>query len=151
MSPSQVLAAIQSSVRVNLSYIDKLVVVCSGRLEQGHVDSIKQFLSWLNYEKYRRKFVFVYNKADQMSLADRQNNLLGVCERFGVTINQQMRWHTKAGPVETIDSNLAIGFPPGASFADVARDHKNFTRAVLGGGESRMSRIPVDKSACTIL
>ena len=68
MSPEDILEAIKMSVKVNMTHIDKVVVVCSGRMEQAHTESINKLLQWLNFTKNRDKFVFIYNKSDLMSL-----------------------------------------------------------------------------------
>ena len=154
MSPADVLEAIKSGVRVNLTHIDKVVVVCAGRLEKAHTDSIQAFLGWLSFTKHRDKFVFIYNKSDMLSSAEKQLNLLGMCDKFGAKINENTKWVTVRGDFVSLNLNLATGFPPGASFADVENDHTNLTRAVLCGSQHAgfsAGRIPVNKSACVIL
>ena len=83
-TPKQVLDVIKSSVKVNLCHIDKVVVVCSGRVESHHVQAISQFMKWLHYKKHRNQFVFVYNKADHCdSEEEKAENVTGMLELLG--------------------------------------------------------------------
>ena len=151
MSPTDVLEAVKTSVTVNMTHIDKVVVVCSGRMEKAHSDSINTFLKWLKFSGHKDKFVFVCNKSDTLSPADKMSNLLIMCETFGADTNQQLMWVPVEGPLVSIRSNLALGFPPNARFDDVATDHTDFVRAVLCGSQWPEERIPLAKSQCTIL
>jgi hypothetical protein len=42
----------------NLTHVDRIVVICSGRIEKAHADSIKALLQWLGYDSYERNFLF---------------------------------------------------------------------------------------------
>ena len=155
MNADDVLNAIQGTVKVNLTYIDKIVIVCSGRIEKCHSESIKQFLDWLNFKNYRDKFVFVYNKADMQSQDDRINNLLEMCSIFGANINQ-CTIQKRNDEDLLIKMNLTTGFPPSVRYREVREDHMNLTSACLcltnlPGGNVKERRIPVDKSSCIIL
>ena len=154
MSATDVFNAIKGSVKVNLTYIDKVVIVCSGRIEKPHSDSIKQFMRWLHFEDFKGQFVFVYNKSDPLSLEEKTNNLLEMCNIFGADTNQcsaVQDYITKE--VLSINMNLTTGFPPGAGYEEVGEDHTNLTNACLcvPGGNVKERRIPVDKSSCIIL
>ena len=165
MLGSDVLEAIKASVKVNLAYIDKVVIVCSGRIEKPHSDSIKKFLKWLSFSEYKDNFVFIYNKADQQSSHESVANLATMCNMFGVDATETNRWRdTETGETISIDMNLTTGFPPGASFDEIERDHTAFTRALLCEGRKEEEptqnlmgflkanrRIPVDKTKCRIL
>ena len=59
MSSTQVLEVIKSAVTINMAYIDKVIIVCSGQIEGAHVKAIQQFMGWLSYEKYKQKFVLL--------------------------------------------------------------------------------------------
>ena len=45
----QIFDMIKSSVETNLIHIDKVVVVCSDRLQHTHITAIQQFMKWLQY------------------------------------------------------------------------------------------------------
>jgi hypothetical protein len=75
MSSTDVLEVIKSSVKVNMSYIDKVIIICSGRIEGAHVEAIQQFMRWLSYEKYKQKFVLIHNKSDGLSEAEKLENI----------------------------------------------------------------------------
>ena len=75
MSPRDVLEAIKGSVKVNASYIDKVIIVCSGRIEKGHLDSIKEIMKWLKLEKYQDNVVLVYTKCENMTQSKKEVEL----------------------------------------------------------------------------
>ena len=75
MSSTEVLQVIKSSVKINMAYIDKVIIVCSGRIEGAHVEAIQQFMGWLSYEKYKQKFVLIHNKSDGLSEAEKLVNI----------------------------------------------------------------------------
>jgi len=148
LSASQVLATIKSSVKVNLAYIDKVVIVCSGRIELPHVEAIKQFMSWLQFNKYKKNFVLIYNKSDLLSESQRMENLLMMCSQFGVP-SMNYADHLLVGDAKyAIQMNLAIGFPANASYDTIKKDHESWKWAATCDVNQR---IPVDKASCTIL
>ena len=156
------LSVIKNSVRTNLSYIDKVIVVCSGRIEMKHQQAIQKFLKWLQYSDYKENFVFVYNKSDGLSEATKLTNLQFMCETFGVDTKNQAEWagnlkeilEGKSNKIvwHAIDQNLALGFPPGQDYETVQKDHKQLMRATFAVPPRDEKRIPVMKgSSCTIL
>ena len=149
MSSNEVLEVIKSSVKVNMAYIDKVIIVCSARIEGAHVEAIQQFMSWLSYEKYKQKFVLIYNKSDGLSEAEKLENIAYMvnvlkgdpsCKSINVEPN---------GDVIETNMNLPIGFPKGAAYSDVKKDHIKLIDATLAPYPEM--RIPVNKSSCTIL
>ena len=66
LSQETLLEVIKDSVEVNVGYLDKVIIVLSGRIEDPHIQAIKQFLKWLNFDKLKStgSFLFIYNKAD---------------------------------------------------------------------------------------
>ena len=147
--------AIKSSVKVSLTYVDKVVVVCSGRIEGAHADSINKFLQWLSFSRYKDMFVFVYNKADLVQdHATREENLFQMCDLFRAEMSQNNEWLDWNGDREAINMNLTTAFPPNASYSDIKSDHEMFAKACLCAGKNNISegrmqtrRIPVDKSS----
>ena len=81
-------------------------------MEKAHADSIKAFLGWLNFDRHRDKFVFVLNKSDLLSDVDKQLNLAGMLEKFGVDPWQKYTWTNEDGTVDSMKLNMALGFPP---------------------------------------
>ena len=69
---------ISKSVSTKMAYIDKVIIVCSGRIEKTTADAIKQFMRWMEYPTHKKNFVFVYNKCDGMSDAEREHSLVSV-------------------------------------------------------------------------
>jgi GTP-binding protein EngB required for normal cell division len=89
MSGREVERAIHSSVRANITYIDKVVIVCAGRIEPAMVDAVRKMMKWLKYEKFQRNFVFIYNKSDNITDFEREENLLTMCSLLGADPNQE--------------------------------------------------------------
>ena len=77
MSPKQVLDAIKTSVKVNATFLDKVVIVLSGRVEAEHKQSIKNFMSWLKLHEYQDNVVVVYTKCEGMDAGDQLEQLTG--------------------------------------------------------------------------
>ena len=140
------LELIKGSVKINLAYIDKVVIICSGRIEKTHQESIKQFMIWLDYKKYIKKFVFIYSKCDGKSDADKMNNLAYMCDILEAD-PETNTVHVVTG--EVYNMNLALGFPPNAAYENIEDDHDKLIRAVKAAYPKE--RIPVSKSSCTIL
>jgi len=69
---------------VSSSVIDKVIVVCSNRIEKGHIEAISQFMDWLSYESHKDNFVFIYNKADDLDEEEQLENIGYMCKDFGV-------------------------------------------------------------------
>ena len=146
MKSSEVLEVIKSAVMVNVAYIDKVIVVCSGRIEGNHVEAIKQCLEWLLYTTYREKFVFIYNKSDRLTDAEKLTNLAYMCNVLGADPNSYTIWESTG---YRINRNLALAFPPEASYDEIRKDHTSLTDAALA--PFPRERIPLKKSACVIL
>lgn len=126
------------------------MIVCSGRIEEPHSDSIKQFMKWLNFNDYKDKFVFVYNKSDLQSQQSRMTNLLEMCSIFGADTSQTSFMETSEGNRVAVKMNLTTGFPPLASFKDVRDDYNNFIQGCLSdgvNGPNANKRVPVPKSS----
>eukprot|EP00092_Neocalanus_flemingeri_P036942 GFUD01040216.1.p1 GENE.GFUD01040216.1~~GFUD01040216.1.p1 ORF type:complete len:429 (-),score=69.60 GFUD01040216.1:11-1297(-) len=147
LSASDVLEAIKSSVKINLAKIDKVVIVCAGRIEGPHVQAIRQFMTWLQFSKYKENFVLVYNKSDLLSEQQKMENLLTMCSKFGVPMMNT--YHSvENGRNLAIHMNLALGFPSNAPYEEVKKDHVSLVDAMT---VPVMKRIPVDKTRCIIL
>ena len=149
MSSKDVLELIKSSVKVNIAYIDKVIIICSGRIEGAHVEAIKQFMDWLSYVQYKKKFVLIYNKSDGLSEAEKLENIAYMVnvlkgDPSAKTVNQRPN-----GEMVEVKMNLPIGFPKGAPYSDVKKDYVKLIDATLA--QFPKMRIPVDKSSCTIL
>ena len=149
MSSSDVLEAVKASVKVNLAYIDKVVVVCSGRIEKPHSDSIKQFMKWLSFTKYKSKFVFIYNKADLLTEAEKVKNLLNMCEMLEADTNESIVVNINNQNI-LLKQNLTLGFPPNTSYKEVKYDLSKLSTAVENEIPN-YPRIPLARSSCCIL
>ena len=152
---TQVYDMIKNSVETNLMHIDKVVVVCSGRIQQTHVEAIKQFMKWLKYTEHKNKFAFIYNKCDGQTERKKSTNLLTMCEKLGVdTSKNVVRLVNPDGTKEDVNMNCAIGFSPDASYESVEKDLHTLVFAALSRSVNPefKERIPVSReNLCTIL
>jgi len=151
MSPSEVLEALKTSVKVNASHIDKVFIVLSGRIEKGHEDAIKEIFKWLKLHKYDENVVMVYTKCENMTLIEKQKAMASVCEKFNLSFNRS--WNrTIEGQKKATIPNMAVGFYPGVKFEDIIDDYKNLCFATIFGiQKANRKRIPVEKNTCTII
>ena len=123
--------------------------MCSGRIENNHATSIKSFMKWLQFSKYKQRFLFIYSKADTLTAGEKVRNLADMCNTFRAEDYQAQAMKMKDGDVKR---NLATSFPPGAEFDQVKEDHRDFVSACVSNSDmpAEKKRIPVD-SSCTIL
>ena len=151
LSPQEVYNAIKASVKLNLAYIDRVVIVCSGRIEKGHEDAIKQFMYWLSHSSYKKNFILIYGKSDTLSDEDKMKNLEAMCKKFEIPMMNDETYDDKDGQKHAVKMNLALGFPGNANYASVKEDHEALMDAMTAPSCGAARRIPVDKSSCTIL
>merc|ERR1711864_44027 len=86
-SLKEVYDKISSSVKTQMAFIDKVVIVLSGRIENATAEAIRQYMDWMQYAKHPKNFVFVYNKCEDMTEVEKTNCLEIVCEMLGVDMN----------------------------------------------------------------
>lgn len=164
LSAPIVLELIKSSVKVNFAFIDQVIVLCSDRIAEMHSDNIKQLMKWLKHEEYFGNFTFIYNKADGLSEAVREANVVCMCESLGVLrayikVNPQIKLGGDRfrGFIPTRVQNFmlhrvfASGFPPGARNFDEVRD--DFCKIVDSAFtlHDGFKRLPVQESWCSVL
>jgi hypothetical protein len=108
---------ISKSVNTKMAYIDKVIIVCSGRIEKTTADAIKQFMRWMEYSTHKKNFVFVYNKCDGMSDAEREHSLVSMCELLGADIEVEDILYKPDGSRQAIKYALATSFPPNVDYS----------------------------------
>lgn len=152
-SKKEVYDMVKHQIKANLFHLDKIVIVCSGRIETQHVEAIKQFMDWLQYKKYKQKFSFIYNKTDGQTEDKKNANLQVMCEKLGVDTSQNVSVKvTEDGNLQAYNMTIAVGFPPKSRLTDVKCDIEKLNRATLTNRHPTV-RIPVKASEteCTIL
>lgn len=155
ISAEDVLALIQQCLRVNFVCLDQVIVVCSGRIDISHAQSIRKILHWLRQPQYKSNFTFIYNKADVLNDTDRQRSVVEMCESLGVQREVRLcPYFSQADPdrpvaARTVANCFATGFPEGARFSDVQPDLEHIWESVFCNREPK--RIAVDESWCPIL
>merc|ERR1712080_593421 len=148
-SPAEVLTIIKSSVSVNVATLDRVVFVCSGRIESVHVDSMKQLLGWLKYNNNKICFSFIYNKSENSSDMQKTQNLEIMCNILGVDGTTSIIFKHGDGTRHNVKLNQALGFPPNGSLSDMEEDLRMLK--ILSLNAQKKNRLKIDESWCTIL
>jgi hypothetical protein len=110
----EVYGLVKDSSVANMICIDKVVIVCAGRIEKEHQNAVKQFTKWPQYEKYKPNFVFIYNKCESDDSATKEVNLLNMCEFFGaeMSVQEEQAGMSYAQPqAEAVSLNSWLVFP----------------------------------------
>eukprot|EP00092_Neocalanus_flemingeri_P011651 GFUD01012553.1.p1 GENE.GFUD01012553.1~~GFUD01012553.1.p1 ORF type:complete len:480 (+),score=87.90 GFUD01012553.1:67-1506(+) len=150
LPPKQVHHMIKNSVKMNMTYIDKVVITCSGRIEEPHYKAIKKFMKWLTYEDHKHNFVFIWNKCDTLSDQEKAEGLVDMSSILGTDLNMQFIAPSGYGRLDkSIKLNHCLGFAPGAPFEEVEKDLQSLKDAVFVRDVNH-KRIPVDSEACAI-
>ena len=151
-TPKQVLDVIKSSVKVNLCHLDKVVIVCSGRIECHHVKAIQQLLKWLQYKKHRNQFIFIYNKADHCdSEEEKVENVVGMLELLGAKqVTRTITDDLEEGHETEVKAGFSTGFPKKAAYQEIEEDYNKLWRATTYD-DKKYDRIKVSKESCSIL
>jgi len=149
LSRSEVYDMVKDSVQMNLVHIDKVVVVCAGRIESNHVAAIKDFMKWLKYDQYKGNFVFIYNKCDGQTQAKKELNLQTMCNKLGVDTSMNVcKLDNADGTKQDVNMNFAIGFPPDADYERVKDDLHTLVQGILTPNNLE-KRIKIDRySTC---
>eukprot|EP00092_Neocalanus_flemingeri_P025935 GFUD01028109.1.p1 GENE.GFUD01028109.1~~GFUD01028109.1.p1 ORF type:complete len:521 (+),score=131.24 GFUD01028109.1:141-1703(+) len=152
LSETEVYDLIKDSIRANLVYIDKVVIVCSGRIERAHKEAVKNIMNWLDYEHNKENFVFLYNKSDSDSEDTRQQNLVTMCEKFDISIEQTVNIQTPNGSSLPVKCVQALGLKPGLELSEVASDLMNFRRILISEPTSRINvNVPITRDKTDII
>eukprot|EP00092_Neocalanus_flemingeri_P013797 GFUD01014883.1.p1 GENE.GFUD01014883.1~~GFUD01014883.1.p1 ORF type:complete len:462 (+),score=94.04 GFUD01014883.1:114-1499(+) len=156
LSEFEVYELIKDSIRANMVYIDKVVIVCAGRIEGAHKAAVKQFTKWLDYEQNKHNYVFIYNKSDGDGQDIKESNRLAMCEDFGADINVREIVKSPDGSRMSVKCVQTLGLKPGLGLSVVESELSNFKMVVLSKPDSRIS-VPMDpvdhltSRRCTIL
>ena len=110
--------------------------------------AIRKFLSWLQYKKYKDKFMFIYNKAEWLTKEDKAFNMLQMCELLGVDGASDIGVRRDNAAIE-MKNVMATGFPPGADYETIKQDLETFKLGIACLGNTK-PRIPVEERKCFI-
>lgn len=143
---------IKTNIELNLAKINKVVIVCSGRIEKQHADMIKKFMTWLQYNKNKKRFCFIYNKSDQLTEQEKVENLLSMCEMLGADPRDDGYWrYSGKGQKIQMKHTVNMGFPPRSPFTDDVRKNMDNLGDLVCANVPDYPRIEISKSSCTIL
>jgi len=134
----QIYDKIQKSVNTKMAFIDKVVIICSGRIERSTADAIRQYMTWMEYQTHKKNFVFIYNKCDDMSDAEREESLLAMCELLQADMEVEDIVNNPDGSKRTKKYVLATAFPPHAEYTDVKEDLNAIKETIFAKPDTRI-------------
>lgn len=148
-STADVLAITKQFCKHQQLDIHSVVIVVKPRLEDAHVEGIKQFLTWLKYKKTHQRFTFVFNRLDDATPALKAQNLSQLVQKLG--LETDFVQHNDLG--EVIQKKLALGFPSQNGKCDhdrIGRDLDLLATAVLDNPTDQPP-LDVQESWCILL
>ena len=131
-----------------MAYIDKVLIICSGRIESDQAKAIKQCMKWLSYSDNKEKFCFLYNKCDDLTETEKTENLAYMCDVLGADLTKTVEY-SKNNQIYKLKVDLALGFPKKANYETVKQDHERLIETTLTHFSD--DRIHIEKSSCVIL
>ena len=158
MDEDEVFSYIKDKLQTNLLHIDRVVMVCSGRVQGCHQDAMKNFMKWLKYKEFKTNFAFIYNKSDLVSEENKLDNLNDTCGMLGIDATSKI-CNGNVRPTELV---FTLGVPPNSEFEAIKDDLMRLQEGVLvptceenigfnHPEEDTHQRIPINRDQCTIL
>ena len=89
IEPDQLENVIADSLKANLSEIDTVVFVTSGRFQYHHNFALKRFLTWLDFKQHQDNFVFIHRES-LSSISPGQKNVKFVMESVGAKSSRSL-------------------------------------------------------------
>ena len=151
LTQEQVMATIKTKLKHNLVNVHKVIVVtdANNKLTLQATRAIQDMMSWLKYEKCKGNWIFVSNKCDGLSKAEREKNLADTMKLLRVNQTDVESTHDGA----LIKLAIPVGFRPKDRHmsADAKKSMKSLALAILHWS-SHDTPIPVQpqQGMCTI-
>jgi 2-oxoglutarate dehydrogenase complex dehydrogenase (E1) component-like enzyme len=111
-------------------FIDKVIIVCSNRLEAVQVMAIKRCMEWLKFKDHKDNFSFILNKSDNLTENERTSSLAFMCEKLDFDLTKCFE-ETRDDFTYQIPLNQALGFPRDATYQKVEDSLKNLMAITL--------------------
>ena len=118
LTADEVFNAIKHSLEANVIFIDKVIIVCSNRLEDVQVKAITQCMDWLKFKDHKKKFSFILNKSDNLTENEKMESLAFICDKLDADLTMCSS-EERNGLTYQIPLNQALGFPRGAKYQEV--------------------------------
>ena len=133
LSEKKVYNAIKDRVKANVVEIDKVLIICAGRIENVQVSAIKDCMKWLQFDQYREKFSFIYNKSECLTEMQKIKNLTYMCDKLDADLTTRFTDERSGAPKKT-KLNHALGFP-----RDEEGRHSEYTKKTEENLETLMA------------
>ena len=134
LSEKKVYDAIKDRVKANVVEIDKVLIICAGRIENVQVSAIKDCMKWLQFDQYREKFSFIYNKSELLTEMEKIKNLTYMCDKLDADLTTRFSRKTRSGAPKQTKLNHALGFP-----RDAEGRHSEYTEKTKENLETLMA------------
>jgi GTP-binding protein EngB required for normal cell division len=149
MSGEEVFSWVKDRVKVNMMFLDVVVIICSGRIEGVQADAMKLYLKWLNYKERPGNFIFIYNKAEEQTDSEKEMSLQGMGDSLGVDMTSIGSNKVSAsGSLRADKLGFATGFPSSGLYENIVEDRNRIVKATM---VTKEKRIKVDENSCPIL
>ena len=152
LSETQVFNAIKERVEVNVAEIDKVIIICSDRIEGVQVAAIKKCMKWLQFNDHKEKFSFIYNKSDRLTKMEKIKNLAYMCDSLDADLTTRFEDRRSGSPKQT-KLNHALGIPREATYANVIEDLATLLAITLANPKQKRINIQTKSivEGCKIL
>mmetsp|Transcript_107106 Transcript_107106/g.301428 ORF Transcript_107106/g.301428 Transcript_107106/m.301428 type:complete len:431 (+) Transcript_107106:50-1342(+) len=148
---SEVIRLVKQFLKTHVVYLDKVIIVTSGRIEAEHAAAVNNFMAWLGYRSHKHEFCFIYNKADDLTQSEKTEAVSNMCGLLGADSRFSVLVEIPGSDVRrAIPNAFATAFPRRARLAEVREDLRMLYDALLLGNVSQR-RIMVDESSCILL
>lgn len=149
LTAAEVVSIVKGFIQTNDVILHKVVIVCAKRIERDHALAISQFLGWLKYSQNQGNFVFVYNQAENLDDAERNEALAAMGGLLNVDVGEgivasrsrfqmpdsqadvQVEQAGVSSQTIFVPLAIAIGFPPRAPLTQVESDLRMLHNAVF--------------------
>jgi GTP-binding protein EngB required for normal cell division len=149
--PDEVLRVVKGFIKTNVLAVNKVLIVCSGRIESEQAAAIKNIMKWLGYSKHKSEFVFLYNKAESISEAERVECLGAMCDMIEADSGHSVLVpKPESGGRIRVMFAMATGFNPKAGLDDVQESMEALYNAVFLF-RADAERLVVTESNCPLL
>ena len=130
LTADEVFNAIKHSLEANVNFIDKVIIVCTNRLEAVQVKAITQCMDWLKFKGHKEKFSFILNKSENLTENEKMESLAFICDKLDADLTKCFEGK-RCGLKYKIPLNQALGFPRNANYQEVENSLKNLLDITL--------------------
>ncbi|CAK0884335.1 unnamed protein product [Prorocentrum cordatum] len=149
MPASDVTRMVKEFIKSSVFHVHKVLIVCAGRIEDEQSQAIKNFMEWLDYQHYKSQFIFIYNKSENLTPAERTECLGEMCDLLGADSNFGAI-EDVAGEQVRLNYTISTAFPAHFRLEQIGDDLRNLYNAAFYIRKDHRA-IEVQEASCRIL